>query len=659
MQLNKVENLQFKFNIAHIDNNAACFSPPSFPPPDDFAMCIDESGVVTTRYGNDTWNFKAFGAKTFMYFSDYDDDNKELFKQTIFYIIYSHLSRGSSYYSLRMWYESLQSLFRVCQENKISAKHFSHYPKFIPKLAESIAPSNFEKSISHFNKLLKNKEKLGFALLDEKAITSLKKYESNYERGQSPYIPSAIWSKLISHLNQVVDDFINHQENLESAYHWIAENFISNKKKAHLQNKATPFLSEKSDCMVRYNGSFDDFLHEYGLFELLETYQEPNRWSKGKYGIQQFSAYFNNVSIACYLVVLFYSIMRRDEALSLRVDCLVKETDDRMGEFYLLVGETTKTDPDSDARWVVNKNVAKAVSIAQTLVNWKLQHINIPIKETPYLFQNLAVWEARNQNTNSRSISQFDRIVSLAKQFFKVDDYCISPEDYSEALVLTPSLIRQDWFQVGEVWRFTFHQFRRTLAVHFAVNQITPATGQFQMKHGTREQQFHYMNNHGRLRLNDIAEQEVVNEFYAAMGRNITDVVNQEANAILPHSKSPVKEDVVRFITQGEVAQLKKAQKNGLVGFRQNLLGGCMKQGSCEYGGFDSIIHCSGGSNGKFCSDLIIDGTKEQKFKDDREYYQKRIDETPEDSPLYEALQAEVKGYDRVLELIKAKRAAK
>lgn len=299
------------------------------------------------------------------------------------------------------------------------------------------------------------------------------------------------------------------------------------------------------------------------------------------------------------------------------------------------------------------------MSIARTLVNWKLQHLSTPVKDTPHLFQNLAVWDVRNQNVGPRPIVHFDRLAHFSRQFFNVDSYTISPDDYSEALALTPSLKRQDWFQVGGVWKFSFHQFRRTLAVHFAVNQVSPATGQFQMKHGTREQQFHYMNNHGRLRLNNIAEQEVVNEFYAAMGRNITDVVNQEANSILPHSKSPVKEDVVRFITQGEKEQLKKAQKNGLVGFRRNLLGGCMKEGSCEYGGFDSIIHCSGGSNGKFCADLIIDGSKEEKFKDDRDFYQERMDDTPEDSPLYGALKAEVKGYERVLELIEKKRVIK
>ena len=82
------------------------------------------------------------------------------------------------------------------------------------------------------------------------------------------------------------------------------------------------------------------------------------------------------------------------------------------------------------------------------------------------------------------------------------------------------------------------------------MNNVSAATGQFQMKHGTREQQFHYMNNHGRLRLNAGASQEVVTEFYNEMASG-------------------------------------------------------MKQGSCEYGGFDTISHCAGSGGGGMCSDLI------------------------------------------------------
>jgi hypothetical protein len=126
--------------------------------------------------------------------------------------------------------------------------------------------------------------------------------------------------------------------------------------------------------------------------------------------------------------------------------------------------------------------------------------------------------------------------------------------------------------------------------------------------------------------------------------------------AILPHVKSPVKQDVICFITEGEKKKLLKAQRNGSVGYRKNILGGCMKQGVCEYGGFDSIAPCSGGGGGKPCSDLIIDGTRKQEFIDDKVHYESQMDNTPKDSPRYRALNAEVEGYETVLNIIENKK---
>ena len=170
------------------------------------------------------------------------------------------------------------------------------------------------------------------------------------------------------------------------------------------------------------------------------------------------------------------------------------------------------------------------------------------------------------------------------------------------------------------------------------------------MKHGTREQQYHYQNNSGKLRLNLRAENEIVNEYYAEMSRNITSVMY--GKAIAPHAKSPIKEEIVRFITEGEKKKLLAAQKRGLVGYRKNILGGCMKQGVCEYGGFDSIAHCSGGDGGKPCADLIIDGDNEQVFRDDQLAHKSSMADLPPNSPRYKALEAEVKGYGTVLRII-------
>jgi hypothetical protein len=151
-----------------------------------------------------------------------------------------------------------------------------------------------------------------------------------------------------------------------------------------------------------------------------------------------------------------------------------------------------------------------------------------------------------------------------------------------------------------------------------------------------------------------LAEQEVINEYYAEMARNISSVVYGVDS--LAHTKISVSQEVVHFVEEGDMKKLLKAQKNGMVGYRNNLLGGCMKQGTCKYGGFDSIAHCAGGNRKSMCSDLVIDSSRRQEFEEDKTYYENQMDETPENSPRYESLKAETQGYEKVLDIIENKK---
>jgi hypothetical protein len=656
-----VENLQFRASVAFVSETSPCFKSVDYPPKDDFAIAIDQEGNVISRYGDDTWDFRSFGGKFKMQFGEFDETNKALFKQLVFYVIYSHLFPGS-YNSLLSSYISFQSIFRVCTKYKLDARDVHRFPKVIEEASQAFSkasPSLFSTSIYHFHAALKNQEHIGFLLLNEKNIVAYKQFDPAYECGQTPYIPNPIWTKLIQHLDSVLDDFEAHQKKLETLYHYLTKTTLLNEKRGVSKQNSSPFNIGRAKDKIFYSGTFDNYLLENDLLGLFEknTKKNPlNSFDGGSpiYTTDQLGSLLNNISLTCYLYVLFYSIMRKEEALSLRTDCLKTEVDERLGEFYLLAGETTKTDPDSDARWVVPKRVRRAIEVAKTLVDWKLQHVQPP-QETPHLFQNSNVWQLANRTSKVRSFKSFGTaIAGNAPHFFNLPQYIITQAGYDEALALTPSLIRQEWFKAGNVWQFNWHQFRRTLAVHFAVNKVSVSSTQLQMKHGTREQQFHYQNNAGRLRLNRNSEQEVVNEYYAEMSRNITSVVNGER--VLPHAKSPVKDEVVRIVTEGDRKKLLKAQKNGLVGARENIIGWCMKQGECEFGGFTTIAPCTGGDGGNPCSDVVIDGAREQEFKDDMVYYENKMKNAPEDSPLYKAYKAEVHGYEKVLGIIEKKK---
>lgn len=623
-------------------------------------MSVDQEGNIISRFGDDTWNFSSFGGKTKIQFGEFDDTNKALFKQLMYYMIYSHLFPGS-YNSLTSFYMSYQNIFRACAKYKLDVRDIHRFPKVIEETAQGYAkasPSMFKVSIYHFHQALKNQDQIGFLLLSEKNITAFKQFDPSYTFGQTPYIPNHIWIKLIQYLDSVLDDFETHQNKLGALYHYLSKTTLLNEKNGVSKKSSSPFNKSEATDKIYYGGTFDAYLLANDLLGLFEKYTQKivlKGFDGGlpKYTIDQFSYLLNSISTTCYLYVLFYSIMRKNEASSLRTDCLHVENDERLGAFYLLTGETTKTDPDSDARWVVPKRVKRVIEIAQTLVDWKLRYIE-PTKEAPHLFQNLTVWNSAYRTSTARSFASFvNTIEDRGAYFFGLHQFKITQEDYDEALALTPSLIRQEWFKVGNEWQFAWHQFRRTLAVHFAVNKVALSSTQFQMKHGTREQQFHYQNNSGRLRLNRVSEQEVVNEYYAEMARNIASVLNGEG--VLPHAKSPIKDAVVRIITDGDREKLLKAQKNGVVSARKNIIGWCMKD-ECKFGGFTTIAPCTGGDGGKPCSDVVIDRARANEFKDDLVYYEKKMSEAPVDSPMHKAFKAEVDGYKKVLTIIKKNR---
>lgn len=655
--LNLVENLQFKADFKFVTKDSPCFKSINYPPKDDFVMSINQSGKVVSRYGDDTWDLSPFNLYQKLQFKEFDDANKALFKQLMYYLIYSHLFPGK-YNSLIGWYKSYQNIFRQCTKYKIIATEVSRFPRVIEEMAMSYAersPSNYIKSVWHYDVILKNSEQIGFTLLNEKGISIYKNFEPKYDLGQTPYIPNRIWTKFIQYHDLVLDDFESHQEKLKNLYQYLVNTMLANESVGVRSRHCSPFSKGRKQGKKYYYGTFDDYLSSNGLIALFEKYIERPQ-SKSKifipFSIDNFGSYLNNIAVSCYLYILFYSIMRKNEALSIRTDCLKIESDMQTDNFYMLVGETTKTDPDSDARWIVPKRVERAVNIAKELISWKLQYLPTT-DEVPYLFQNLSVWQMTNRKSSLRDLKSFDNIIDKAPHFFKPKQFEITKVDHDEALALTPSLIKSDWFKVGGFWNFSYHQFRRTLAVHFALNKVSESSTQLQMKHGTREQQFHYQNNAGRLRLNYLAEELVINEYYAEMGRNIASVVYGEK--ALPHKQSPIKKEMICFVEAGEMEKLLKAQKNGAVGYRKNILGGCMKQGSCEYGGFDTIAHCAGGVSGHMCTDLIIDGSREKEFEEDKVFYETQKDKTPKGSPRYMTLEAEIRGYEKVLDVIKKK----
>ena len=226
----------------------------------------------------------------------------------------------------------------------------------------------------------------------------------------------------------------------------------------------------------------------------------------------------------------------------------------------------------------------------------------------------------------------------------------ISEEDYQFAIALTPTLLlerkKNKWFKVGNDWKFSDHQFRRTLAVQMNDFGISKGTVQYCMKHRTQQMQNHYTKNSTKILTNKLANKAFFEERIQQIYIKLADVViNESGRYIKPYGKlTSIPVEVVKLIEESNFKKLHKEVKAGKVGIRLNLLGVCAKNGICEYGGIESISPCMGehDCSGKPCSDLVIDKMNIgdiQKYVSHCESKQKLFEK---DSPVYEAMSKEI-----------------
>jgi hypothetical protein len=84
------------------------------------------------------------------------------------------------------------------------------------------------------------------------------------------------------------------------------------------------------------------------------------------------STYLNGVVSASLLYVANFTLQRKEEVASLRASCLIWEDDSKLGRIPIICGETTKTDHDSDARWVASPSIEAAIKALTAIANLRM-----------------------------------------------------------------------------------------------------------------------------------------------------------------------------------------------------------------------------------------------------------------------------------------------
>lgn len=679
-------------NIAHlglgIDSQlvtptASNYRPPSWPPPNDFPIVIDESGKVVSRYGDSKWKFWPWALKSItLGFGDghqragascISPRNADLLRQVAAWWMYGPQAVREPA-SLKLRFGIIRSLFVLCSRENIEASDISRFPQVADKLPGECRASQMGYFLRLLHTLYEQRDQIGFVLLDREGLSRFEAASPAYVRRQTPYIPSRIWAYQVNRLRAFLDDYQVHRQAIEECYRFCLDSYAHNAGsltaacRDGLDRSRNPFIVNDVLTGARtgavFHGPFSETARRFGIEDLLKRWVLSADESNGdrRYGIRALSTYFSMAGYVGMAYLLNFSMMRIEEGWSLRADCLEVEHDERFGPIYLLRGPTTKTIQDSDARWVVSPSAQIAVEVMSSVAGLRMiaaeANPDVPTSSehvrNPYLV--VRAYEPWTQTQASCSPMDVRPQFVYYSQFsinwpnlFEEKELMITDEDLRIARLITPTLDAKT-FRVGNVWPLAYHQLRRTGTVNMqGSGLVSDASLQYQLKHASRAMSLYYGQGYSRVRLSETAKNEYIRTMYEVIGKQISQLFSNRF--VSPHGAKR-KDQILEPVDPKDSKRLVAAAKEGKVSWRETLLGGCTKIGPCEYGGVDNIARCGGGDGKAPCVDALFDREKAPAMQQLKRVIECRLVEASEPSPYRASLEAQQRAVDNALNVI-------
>lgn len=657
-----------------------CFRPPSWPPPRDWVVSEERDGKVLSRWGDPVWDLSPWaGGACSLNFGDVpgigrsitiDSRNADLLRLMTTWRIWG--SKGAvSTGSVVAFFSYMRTIVGLCSREGILASELMSFPRVLEQLLTLIPPSRFHAAITDLHHLWDARESLGFVLVNDHGIKSLMAASPDHESEQTAYIPPRIWTYQVTRLRECLDDFLGHRQQLEDCFNFCVDAYARNYGSLQIAMTSkplvarNPFLEPDSENWgartgCAFHGPFKRTAERFGIRSLLERWVDiPDRGVS----LRQLSGYLTLVQYVGLAYIANFTLQRVKEVASLRADCLLWEDDPKLGRVPIIRGETTKTDPDSDARWPTSPSVEVAVaamnSVARLRMRCAAAHPNIRPTDAdlsnPHLFvRTFEPWVASPAKPyTTRTYPQsYSGGIAGNLRLFDPEQLRITDEDLRIARMLTPNLSVRKGFVVGKVWPLGWHQLRRTGAVNmFASGLLSDSSMQLQMKHSSRLMPLYYGRGYTKLHLNEEVEGLVIAAMYEAMARSILAAMGDRF--VSPLSGDKKNAIVVNLIGDKDVKQLAQAARRGELFFRETRLGGCTKRGVCSYGGIESVARCAGGDGHKPCTDVLYDRTKASNVENELKQLDQELVRVPACSPRHRALLAERKGLENFLNVVR------
>ncbi|MGQ0785687.1 hypothetical protein ACT4VH_08145 [Acinetobacter baumannii] len=637
-------------------------------PQSNTLISLNDLGEPLSYFGDLIWDLSCYAhiytQKSLIDFRlDHSSPNKETLSNQIkiilFFIIFSRKRRDNNITlaSINNSFFMIRKIAYLCLDFNCDFTKIRKNGLFLKALNNHLVDLSWEskkKYISILNSITKagmlyKIENFGF---DEKYIQEIKNAQLSEmkEHKQTLLIPSRIYAQFIT-----------------SSLSFFKETLP-------IINSIHQLLSEDDFYKFKYESThlkpkfFKNLVDKYHLNEYFNKYKISHN--------QKLIFFLQSIQSLGGFTLLCFSGMRRSEALNLNYHAYQEVKRRNLPSAWILKGTTSKfTQVGAVATYWVSSSVIQDVihilqKLAEIHVTWSKKRgytYDLDIDNYP-LFPSFANKHEKAFHPIFKMplgafVENFDSI------YRNIDPIIFTESDLHELNTFNPLInwLEEYKLEIGKPWRFTPHQFRRSLTVYCARSGLVKIpTLKQQLKHITYDMTLYYGKNYMNAQ-NVIQHTSLTNCQYE------TSLIKEYKNQTLYEQLSNFTKDVIQkdtplFGGEGTRLQVLKEQKKspifltdkkqtekyifeGKVAYRKTVLGGCSRVSGCNKLGFSYITACVP------CSYSIFNEDSIDALELARDSYSKIAQEKLDNNQpiLYEQYIQEVKAVDQLLEKIRHK----
>jgi integrase len=488
---------KFKTNLIGMALNEPITYPDEYThttnrPNGEFIISRTSEGLPLSRYKDEMWDlspYRNLGAvgQTKIFFNFEDEGIKNEIKWIMFLIIFVAKPEGRSSLSTMTVLGYMKPLKLLAKFSEISSLDISSILSSKESLTKFIATMNTRTNLCGFSSILHHlmtipSEISTYKILGVSKQEIISKKLATFEQdNQHPVIPPRILSELISQLNDFIDLVYADLDPLVS----FIERLISDEQFGRCASKQVKLGFKKSD----FKPHFFEAASIYGVDDLFIRFNICN--------IPSTSTFLTRIQHACRLFLHIYSGMRRSEVLSLTTDAYSAEKTD-IRNIFKLTGKTSKlVGQEKPVSWITSKDIEKPFQVAKRIAILISNSMDFS-GDAPPLFVSsgyLPLNSNASAETSNIHLAHTSNKNSEIFNYLDNEKFIIKDTDLNHLELVNPfrAWEAEEAFSIGSQWRFTTHQFRRSLAFYCAQSgNVSLPSLKRQLKHLSREMSLYY-----------------------------------------------------------------------------------------------------------------------------------------------------------------------